>query len=274
MKQLLKITGLCVLIIFVILISQWFNVRAQSGQLEINDNSPPTMDELLSSHELLRYEVKYTFLKLGEVELEIVNDTLYQGKRAWHFRGKITSSGIPIVGNEENHYNSIFYLHEGKPRELVYWKDDLDSRLMNEERYEYDYEREKVYAFKEGEPTDTLDLIEPATSGPLIFFYSRLKAGMQDTSVVNIYLENEKGDIDFWFTDNTDKRRYDPFDKKIAAFYSEGDADFEGPFGFSGRFRAWVADNPLRIPVEAHLKVWLGNVKVRLIDYQIHSDHE
>lgn len=243
-------------------------LSAQPGQGKLREDSPPTIEELLEWHEFFRFEVKYMFMKLGEVEVEVVNDTLYRGYDAWHLRGVIRSSGLPLTGDEENHYHSIFNVKDGQPRELVYWKDNVDEEIYDEERFEYNYRDDKVYAFKEGEPTDTLELKTPATSGPLVFFYSRMRAGSVDTSQVNIYLEGDQGIIDLWSTTRIDERGYDAFEDDVDTYYSEGDADINGPFGFRGRFRSWFVDDPLRIPVESRLKVWIGNVKVRLIEYK------
>lgn len=215
------------------------------------------------------YEVKYGFIKLGEVEVELRGDTLYNDTGAYHLRGIIRSGGnVPFVGREENHYSSIFENHDSFPRELTYWKDDLDEDKMEEERFDYDRAAEKVYSFKDGEATDTLSLRDPATSGPLYFYFSRLFAGGDTSTTVHIYLDEEQGVIETEHTSEREMRSYEAFDREVEAFYTEGNADIDGPFGFRGRFRAWFATDALRTPLEAHVKVWLGNVKIRLIDYK------
>lgn len=243
-------------------------VSAQPEQLTIRADEGPAAAELLRWREVFIYEVKYSFFKLGEVRVE-VTDTLYNGEPAWRLTGIITSApGIPFVGREENHYSSIFRIEDGRPKELVYWKDDVDDENMNEDRYIFDYGLQKVYAFREGEVLDTLDLERPATSGPLVFIFSRRLAGEGTTSRTYIYLDEKKGILDMEHTRRMENREYDAFEQPVTGFYSEGDANFDGPFGFRGNFKAWFAIDSLRIPLEAHVKVWLGNVKVRLIDYQ------
>lgn len=227
----------------------------------------PSADELLRWSEEFTYEVKYSFFKLGTVRV-VIEDTLYKGEKAWELSGIITSSGIPFVGKEENHYNSIFRIENGTPKELVYWKDDYDDEKLNEDRYVFDYDLNNVYAFREGEILDTLDLEQPATSGPLVFMFSRMLAGSQTDNQLFIYLDEKKGTIDMDHTGRQEMREYDAFEQPVNSYYSEGDADIDGPFGFRGRFKAWFGTDSLRIPLEAHVKVWLGNVKVRLIDYK------
>lgn len=242
---------------------------AQSeSTLIIREESGPDAIELLKWDETFRYEIRYSFFKLGEATVT-VSDTVYKEQPAWHLQGIITSApGIPFVGREENHYNSIFRIVDGKAIELVYWKDDIDDDSLNEDRYLFDYEVDSVYAFKEGEPVDTLYLEQPATSGPLIFFFSRLSAGQQKDSRIFIYLDEEMGTIDMKYTRERQDRSYKAFEQPVRTFFSSGHADINGPFGFRGDFKAWFANDELRIPLEAHVKVWLGNVKVRLIDYK------
>ncbi len=244
-------------------------LQAQGSiNFEAVEDGSPTSQELLQWREVFTYNVKYSFFTLGKVRVE-VTDTLFHGEPAWKLSGIITSNpGIPFVGKEENHYNSIFRIEDGVPKELVYWKDNVDDEKFNEDRYIYNYERQKVYAFKEGEPVDTLSLETPATSGPLIFFFSRLNAGQKVDSRIFIFLDEEQGTIDMEYTRKRDERKYEAFDEPINTFFAEGDADIDGPFGFRGAFKAWFANDKLRIPLEAHVKVWLGNVKVRLIDYK------
>ncbi|MFH5831240.1 DUF3108 domain-containing protein [Halalkalibaculum sp. DA3122] len=262
--------------LFCIAVVCWMLACSPAGTLQAQErenfttkaHGSPTPGELLEWREVFTYNVKYSFFTLGKVRVELA-DTLYQGERAWKLSGIITSnSGIPFVGKEENHYNSLFRLENGTPRELVYWKDNVDEEKFDEERFIYDYENRNVYAFKEGEPTDTLELKTPATSGPLIFFFSRLHAGREVDSRTFVYLEDEQGTIDMEYTRQRDEREYEAFQNPIDTFYAKGVANIDGPFGFSGDFKAWFADDELRIPLEAHVKVWLGNVKVRLIDYK------
>ncbi|SMO75022.1 DUF3108 domain-containing protein [Fodinibius sediminis] len=230
---------------------------------------PPSMQELLKWKEVFTYEVKYSFFKLGKVQTTIVQDTTYDGQQLWWLRTKIISDpSIPFMGEEENHYNTFFVATDSLPHTRLYWRDNVDEDEFNAERYDFDYSRKKVYLSKEGEPEDTLDLTEPSTSGQLIFYYSRLFAGTDKTYSLPVYLEAEKGYIEVRNTQKTEMREYDAFASPVRTYYTDGDADIDGPFGFSGRFKAWYLADDLRIPLEAHAKVWLGNVKVRLIDYK------
>ncbi|MDZ7771860.1 MAG: DUF3108 domain-containing protein [Balneolaceae bacterium] len=233
------------------------------------ENPPPDISEILKWKEVLTYEVRYSFFKLGEVRTEVVRDTLHDGRRVWWLRSIIRSnSSIPFVGKEENHYNSFIVADDSMPYTELYWRDNVDEQEFSDSRYDFDYGAGKVYVTEKGEEPDTLELDEPASSGQLILLYSRLFAGSERSYRLPVYLEREKGEILADNSRHTSMREYEAFEEPVPVFHSEGNADVDGPFGFRGEFEAWFRDDPLRVPVEAHMKVWLGNVKVRLIDYQ------
>lgn len=100
----------------------------------------PDMEDFFSVKETFRYEVKYGFLKLGWVNVELLSDTLYQDQQRKHILTEIESnSKIPFMGKELDRLNSIFYVNdEGWPVENKYWKDNIDEDEMNEIQYWFD----------------------------------------------------------------------------------------------------------------------------------------
>ncbi len=238
----------------------------QSNYME---NPPPTIDELLKWHEVFTYEVQYSFFKLGEVKVEIVSDSLLNGEKSRYLKTIITSSGIPFAGDEKNRYSSIFMASGNSFKALTFWTDNMDENEPNTSRYIFDYKRGKVYGYiKEKSRRDTLKLVRPASAGHLLFYMSRLRAGTDTTVAVPVYINLKKKQAVITHTTTTDIREYDAFDHPVKTFYSYGNANFDGPFGFSGAFEAWYLAGELRIPVEAKVDVWIGNVQIKLIDYK------
>lgn len=231
---------------------------------------PPVMEELFSVKETFRYEVKYGFLRLGWVNVRLLSDSLYQDQERKHILTEIESNGsIPFVGDELDQFHSLFYVNEeGLPVESKYWKDNVDEEEYREIEYWFDRDLGKVYYKEEDDTRDTLDLEDPATSGHLIFYFSRLFAGTEEDFKLPVYVTKKKGYI---YAENSlekEERNYKPFDGPIMAYKLNGSTEnIEGPFGFSGNFRAWFLDDDLRVPLEARVKVFWGNVIVRIIDY-------
>ncbi|MBD3616050.1 MAG: DUF3108 domain-containing protein [Gracilimonas sp.] len=231
---------------------------------------PPDMEDLFSVKETFRYEVKYGFLKLGWVEVKLLSDSLYQDQERKRLLTEITSnSSIPFMGKELDRFYSLFYVNEdGLPVESKYWKDNVDEGEYGEIQYWFERDVGKVFYLEEDDTRDTLDLEDPATSGHLIFYFSRLFAGTEEDFKLPVYVTKKKGYIYGKNSTKKEERNYEPFDGPIMAYKMKGSTEnIEGPFGFSGDFRAWFLDDDLRVPLEARVKVLWGNVIVRMIEY-------
>ncbi len=230
---------------------------------------PPNTSEILKWHETFTYEVRYSFFKLGQVKVEVVGDTLYNDNPSWYIRTIITSnSGIPFVGKEENWYNSIFMETDSLPKSQLYWRDNVDEEEYEDIRYEFSQSDMKVYAREEDGSRDTLDLEPYGSSGQMSFIISRLFAGTETLVQLPMYISLEKGYLTITNTKQMEEREYKAFEEPVMTYYSTGHTTIEGPFGFRGEFKSWYLADSLRVPLEAHVKVWLGNVRVKLIDYK------
>lgn len=230
---------------------------------------PPNTSEILKWHETFTYEVRYSFFKLGQVKVEVVGDTLYNDNPSWYIRTIITSnSGIPFVGKEENWYNSIFMETDSLPKSQLYWRDNVDEEEYEDIRYEFSQSDMKVYAREEDGSRDTLDLEPYGSSGQMSFIISRLFAGTETLVQLPLYISLDKGYLTITNTKQMEEREYKAFEEPVMTYYSTGHTTIEGPFGFRGEFKSWYLADSLRVPLEAHVKVWLGNVRVKLIDYK------
>lgn len=240
---------------------------AQTNQTE----DPPTIQELFEFKEVFTYEVKYGFLRLGEVEVTLMPDSMFRGQMHKHLATKIVSNPkIPFIGTEIDHFHSLFLINEeGLPITSYYWKDNVDENEPKEIEYSFHRENGTVIYKEEDNSRDTLDLEEPATAGHVIFYFSRLFAGTDIDNSMIVYVTKRKGKIHFDHGSELEKRSYEPWDDPIQAYLTTGTTEnIDGPFGFSGKFRAWFLNDEYRIPLEARVKVLFGNALVRLIDYQ------
>ena len=235
---------------------------------------PPTIDSLFQYKEVFTFEVKYGFLHLGEVEVSLMPDSLFRGMMHKHLVTKIVSNPkIPFIGTEIDHFHSLFTVNEnGLPVTSYYWKDNIDENIYKD--IEYDFDRDNNYVtYKEEDLTrDTLELEEPATAGHVIFLFSRLFAGTEVDNSMIVYVTKRKGYIHFDNGVELEKRNYKPWNEPVNTFLTTGYTEnIDGPFGFSGKFRAWFLNDELRVPLEARVKVLFGNALVRLIDYKKES---
>lgn len=241
----------------------------------IANDSIPLVQKLWKVREHLVYSVKYSIFTLGTVTVDVLHDTTYMGKTYRYFRTKIKSNpSLPFVGNKEEDFYSLMARNDTIPYEVLYWDNDVDDHIRFESLYKLRYDLGKVYTFKRKKSDgpliagDTLPLNKPSICGPAFFYLSRIYAGTRKNVSIPIYINQKKDSIQLFNDDKQTKMQINAFgDKPIKVFVSNGDAGFNGPFGFHGKFTAWFDEDSLHVPVATNLHVWIGNVKVRLESY-------
>ncbi|MEX0594345.1 MAG: DUF3108 domain-containing protein [Balneolaceae bacterium] len=248
-------------------------VSAQTTSLEELDwerDRPPDMEEILSIRERFVYEVRYGFFRLGEIEVELLPDTTVHGQPLQKMRTVIRSgSGIPFLRNRHVRYASTFHFDRDAIYSHRFWRDDLHDNEPMRADIQFDREEMEVRFFERGEPRDTLELVEPASGGDIIFFYARMYAGEERPYALPVFIsEDGLGEVRASSSSRTEIREYDAFDEPVATYRSDGVADIDGPFGFTGEFSSWFLTDDRRIPLEAHVKVLFGNLKISLINYE------
>lgn len=243
-------------------------VIAQS-EFTFDREKPPTMEMMIDAREVFRYKVTYGWFTLGWIDVQLLPDSTYNGQKAYHLQTVMESNSSNIlIGKNLVHYENLFQHNEKWPYSFVFWREDLHDNEPNRTRIVFDRDSTKVRFYERGELEETLDLVEPASGGDIIFYYSRMFAGEEEPYKFPVYIENELGYVTSQSSKKTDMREYEAFDEPIETYLSEGHADINGPFGFSGNFKSWFSTSNLRVPVEAHVKVIFGNVKVKLISYK------
>lgn len=255
--------------LILLLLSVPLSVLEAQDIFTYEQDSPPNMQQMLNANEWFEYEVSYGFFTLGWIEVELMPDTTYQGRDVYHLKTTMRSnSRVPLIGTNIVEYENFFQFNEQYPYTLLFWRDDIHDEEFKRIKIEFDRDSSVVRFFERGEQVETLDLVEPASGGDIIFYYSRMFAGRTEPYELPVYIENELGYVSAESSPETEMREYEAFDEPVETFRSDGDADINGPFGFRGRFTSWFSTSDLRVPVEAHVKVIFGNVKVRLIDYE------
>jgi hypothetical protein len=230
----------------------------------------PDIRELIDANERMTYEVRYGFLRLGNVHVYLKRDTVYRDTPAVHMVTEMISNRrIPLVGHREVHYHNFMAINDTIPYGLRFWQNSLHNDQMERYVFDFDYESGVVYSFEKGEPLDTLDLEQPSDGGPAVMYFARLFAGTDQKKTYPIFIDNEQSDIRLNFSSEKVSYSSPAFpDEDIKAYILDGYAGFDGPFGFSGDFAGFFKDDELRIPLEARVSIWVGSVRVRLTEYQ------
>lgn len=230
----------------------------------------PDIRQLIDANERMTYEVRYGFLRLGNVYVYLKRDTVYRDTPAVHMVTEMVSNRrIPLVGHREVHYHNFMGVRDDVPYGLKFWQNSLHNDEMERYLFDFDYESGVVYSFEHGEPLDTLALEQLSDGGPAVMYFARLFAGTNQQKTYPIFIDNAQSDIVLHFSSEKIPHRSPAFpDEEIEAYAVDGYAGFDGPFGFSGDFTGLLRDDELRIPLEARVSIWVGSVRVRLTEYE------
>ena len=222
--------------------------------------------ELLVGEDI-NYVVSYSFLKLGEVRLRIINKKEYQGKTVYNTIAHIDSySGIPFV--------NLHQIYESKVN-TDYYSEYFKGLIRKEEyttytEYFFDYNTRKLRV-KKGKVlppelwTDSTTTAEKMFhDGLSIFYYARMNNGQSKSVKVPCFVTEEKVFTKINFYDRVDKISIDAVDHDIACTYLDGDTDFISVYGMTGRFEGWFSNDKAAVPILAKMKVIIGNVNLEL----------
>lgn len=230
---------------------------------------PPDLKTQLALDEFFIFEVHYGFINLGTVEVEWKRDVEWEGESFYQLDMTIKSNpSFPFVGDHRVVYSSLFQIENGQLRDRRFWRDDLHDNEFDRVLVEIDREADEVRFFERGEALDTLNIVEPATGGSLIFFFARTFVESTEPYLLQVYTENERFQVTASGSDEVEMRSYSAFTKPIPTYLSAGTTNIKGPFGFSGDFKSWFSTDDMRVPLEAEVRIFLGKVKVKLKHYE------
>jgi len=254
----LKIVFLSTLIFSGISISQVTSTVIQEKEPGLN----------LKVGEDFTYVVKYAFLNLGEVRIQIIGEESINGKRQLNTTAYIDSyDGLPFVNLHQIYKSTIdqtyFPVHflglmldeDTTYTEYIFYN-DLRTSIKNGN-----------YNTKELWVDSTTTLTERHQDGLSILFYARMNFGEEKSEAIPCFV-NEKQEItNINFYTEEEPVRIDSVDYEIACRKLEGETNFISVYGLTGEFEGWFSSDNSSVPIIARMNVLIGSVTLELIDW-------
>jgi hypothetical protein len=217
--------------------------------------------------EELVYEVSYLGINLGTIKTVTEPWTTYNGKKAAKVKVFIDSHpNIPFVSlhsvyeswMDENLTHSYQFVANTKVDDNTWEYDkyvfDLDGGVITTEKFR---NKSKV-------ESKTFKTKKKYNDGSSILFAARrlvdIKRGikipsliMDDTvsTICNFQGERQTAEIN--------ASAY-----PVKCIYFNGEANWTGIYGLTGRFEGWFSDDEAKIPIKAKMKVYVGSVTLEL----------
>ena len=215
----------------------------------------------------LVYNVRYTFIDLGQVRIKTIGRTRQTTFVAYDTRAFIDSyRGIPFVDLHaifESRMDTTVCSHGfvGKVKQDDKW---------DFARYTFEYDRHRVIMEMGERDTivakrETLQVNGRQQDGLSLFFFARehLFTGKK-VNLSGIVTEKQVNtNIDF-YKERTSVE-VDAIDYPVDVTKFEGQLDFEGIYGLTGAFTGWFSHDEARIPILAKMRVIVGSVTIELM---------
>jgi len=229
-----------------------------------NNNAPHHLS--WQNGEVLSYKVKWSFIRLGTLRMEIGDTTSFNGFQVHRVRFHIDSNPMLFFVNMHNTYESLI---DDQLRLHIFYADENIDDVYYKTEYEFNYE-DSLIQITMTDVEDTtriinkeLPLQDKILDGTSMITYTRAHcySAHQDT-LISLY-EAKLGNVAINF--HKQKRKRKLIDgQKIETFFVDGTLMLEGIAGVTGPFKGWFSTDPQHIPLHAELKVFVGSVKIDL----------
>ncbi len=226
--------------------------------------------EIMQVGERLKYEVSFLGVNLGTIEMSIKDATEYKGKEVYNIQADIaTYDGIPFVdlkasfkswldGSMNHSHKFVSNMKKGDNKweylELLMDYDEMEAS-------------QRVWENKKLQREETIDLEKKINDGSSLFFLARQYTGLKRSIMVPTIIDGQIFDTKLNFRNKVESVDIDAVDYPIRTKYFDGQADWEGLYGLSGRFEGWFTDDEASIPVVAKMNVYVGKVHIELIEW-------
>jgi hypothetical protein len=139
--------------------------------------------------------------------------------------------------------------------------------------YNFDYSNKKVY-FEFGkwessavETRDTASVDTFAQDGLSLFYFARQNLFRGESVHIPTIVNEKVANTTINFFNKSESVEIDAVKYPVDVVEFDGQADFEGVFGFTGKFEGWFSNDDERVPILAKMKVLIGKVKIELIKW-------
>lgn len=232
-------------------------------------NSIPPSRVFVEGEELV-YNVRYTFIDLGQVKIRTLKKVQTPEYTAYHSIANINSyKGIPFVdlaATYESDMDSSVYSH-------TFVGKDKEGKVWNFARYKFEYDKKRVLIDRGRKDTlverrDTMEVDRHLQDGLSLFFYARDQLFSARRMNVPCLVAEKK--VSTYIDFSRQERKsvdLDAVDYPVDVVGFDGTAEFVGIYGLTGDFEGWFSNDEARIPIVAKMKVIIGSVTLELISW-------
>lgn len=221
--------------------------------------------------EELTYKVKWSFVRLGTVTLQICDTLQMDSQKVYQTKLFIDSNPVLFFVNMHSVFES--YIDESFYPHLFLAVEKIDG-VKYDTQYRFDYDR-KMIDVKMTDVKDTTRIIQKSIpfdqkvqDGMSLIFYARGNLSIVKKHNLIAFAEGEKGKLVLNTKGDGKEIGIDALEHKLPSYEVDGNADFKAIAGFTGNYRGWFSKDSGRLPLKAEMKVFIGHISLELESWQ------
>ena len=221
--------------------------------------------------EELTYKVKWSFIRLGTLKLQVVDTLTINNTFVYHIKLFIDSNPLIFFVNMHSVYESFI---DDKFRLNLFLADEEIDNVTYKTEYRFNYVDSLIHINMTdvNDPTKTIvrddTLNETILDGTTMIFYARANVAYTKSDTITSFFEAKRGKVVINFKGKNGKIKISALQSPMETFYLDGIIHMKGIAGLTGPFKGWFALDEQRPPLKAELKVFIGHVKVELEDWK------
>jgi len=217
--------------------------------------------------EELTYKVKWAFIRLGTVRIEVCDTLTMNNTFVYHIKLFIDSNPLLFFVNMHNVYES--YITKDFRLHLFLSEEKVDGVVYLAE-YRFDYSDSLIHIIMTDmeNPDITIKKEDPMNEtlldGTAMIFYARANSIHNRTDTLISFFASKRGKVAINFRGEKVKTNITALNNPIESYYVNGIVRMKGIAGLTGPYKGWFAADEQRPPLKAELKVFIGSVKIQL----------
>ena len=217
--------------------------------------------------EELTYKVKWAFVKLGTLKLQLKGTVNYNGIKLYHTRLFLDSNRLLFFVNMHNVYDT--YIDE-QFRPHIYKAIEVIDGVEYQTENRFNYSDSTMYQ-RMVNISDSGDVIEhrakitePLYDGISMTYFARKNIHRHDSVEVLSYFGEKQGNVLLNFRGKITDSENDLAKQFDQSYMIDGVIEMVGIAGVTGPYKGWFGGSIVRIPYKADMKVFIGSVVVEL----------
>lgn len=217
--------------------------------------------------EELTYRISYLNITLGTVKTVVEPFAILNGQKTIKVKVYIDSHpNIPFIAIHSVYESwidtSATFSHKFVANTLG------GDRKWDFDQYSFDYINKKIlvdkYQDKQKIASKTMNIKKRYNDGASLLFASRALLLSQKSLHLPTIIMADSANTVINFQGTKGEVSIESSSYPVKTVYFNGDANWTGVYGLTGRFEGWFSDDDARVPIKAKMKVYVGSVLIEL----------